>query len=199
VANRSDKLFEGAGMSALSATRRIIVFSVDVEKQARWIASLSLGVAIAIAAVFTIAAPVKAEDPIVKLVSTASGKCLQPINQSHNRGDAIVQKTCNGSVAQQWTVHIVSATKVHLINRDSGLCMDARGKGVDGTPIQQWPCNQISNEDWGFGITNNTLSSAVSDSPWTHCVATPGNQDGLPMELRQCDGDPSQLWSRPNG
>lgn len=157
------------------------MFFVNRDKQARWVASLSIGLAFAIA-IFTVAAPVEAEDPIVKLVSTASGKCLQPINQSHNRGDAIVQKTCNGSTAQQWTVHIVSATKVHLINRDSGLCMDARGKGVDD-----------------FGITNNTLSSAVSDSPWTHCIATPGNQDGLPMELRQCDGDPSQVWSRPNG
>jgi len=174
------------------------VLSFKADKQFRWVASLSLTLASAIV-IFTVAAPVKAEDPIVKLVSTTSGKCLQPINQSHNRGDAIVQKVCNGSAAQQWTVHIVSATKVHLINRDSGLCMDARGKGVDGTPIQQWPCNQISNEDWGFGITNNTLSSAVSDSPWTHCIATPGTQDGLPMELRQCDGDPSQVWSRPNG
>jgi hypothetical protein len=175
------------------------LFSLNVDKQARWIASLSLSVAIAIAAVFAVAAPVRAEDPIVKLVSTASGKCLQPINQSHNRGDAIVQKTCNGSIAQQWTVHVIDyGEKVHLINRDSGLCLDARGKAVDGTPIQQWPCNEISNENWGFGITNNVLVSAVSGT-WSHCIATPGNQDGLPMELRQCDLDPSQLWSRPNG
>jgi hypothetical protein len=105
--------------------------------------------------------PVKAEDPIVKLVSAASGKCLQPIDQSHNRGDAIVQQTCNGGAAQQWTVHTVSATKVHLINRESGLCMDARGKGVDGTPIQQWSCNQISNEDWGFGITRGAPDASA--------------------------------------
>jgi len=174
------------------------VFSVKVGKQARWIASLSVSSAIAMAAIFAIVAPVKAEDPIVKLVSTASGKCLQPINQSHNQGDAIVQQTCNGSTAQQWTVHLVSSTKVHLINRESGLCLDARGKAVNGTPIQQWPCNQISNENWGFGITNNLLVSAVSNT-WSHCIATPGNQNGLPMELRQCDADSSELWTRPNG
>jgi hypothetical protein len=137
-----------------------------------------------------------AEDSIVKLVSAANGKCLQPINGSHTQGDAIVQQACNGSAAQQWTVHSVSSTKVHLINRESGLCMDARGKAVNGTPIQQWTCNSISNENWGFGITNNLLSSAVSNT-WSHCVATPGSQDGLHMELRACSSDVSQHWSRP--
>ena len=110
--------------------------------------TLPLTAAIATAAVFTVASPAPAEDAIIKLVSSASGKCLQPVNGSHNQGDAIVQVTCNGSAAQQWTVHSVSSTKVHLINRASRLCLDARGKAVNGTPIQQWTCNGISNENW---------------------------------------------------
>ncbi len=158
---------------------------------------LTLG--IVIAAVLAVATQARAEDQIVKLVSSANGKCLQPINGSHNQGDPIVQETCNGSTAQQWTVHLVSSTKVHLINRDSGFCLDARGKAVNGTPIQQWTCNGISNENWGFGITNNLLDSAVSNS-WSHCIATPGAQDGLAMELRSCNtADNSQLWTRPPG
>ncbi len=153
---------------------------------------------IAVAAVLAIATDVQAEDAIVKLVSSASGKCLQPVNESKNRGDAIVQQTCNGSTAQQWTVHLVSSTKVHLINRASGLCLDARGKAVNGTPIQQWPCNSISNENWGFGISNNLLVSAVSNT-WSHCIATPGTQEGLAMELRSCSSDNSEKWTRPQG
>ncbi len=141
----------------------------------------------------------RAEDEIVKLVSAANGKCLQPINGSHNQGDPVVQETCDGSLAQQWVVHSADYYSVHLINRASGLCLDARGKAVNGTPIQQWPCNRISNEKWGFGITNNELGSGVSNDPWSHCIAVPGNQDGLPMELRFCDGDISQIWLRPNG
>jgi Ricin-type beta-trefoil lectin domain len=113
-------------------------------------------------------------------------------------GEAIVQETCNGSVAQQWTVALVSSTKVHLVNRSSNLCLDARGGATNGTPIEQWTCDWISNENWSFGITNNLLSSGVSNT-FSHCVATPGVQDGLAMELRFCDGDPAQLWSRPNG
>jgi hypothetical protein len=139
-----------------------------------------------------------AEDPIVKLVSAENGKCLQPINGSLDRGRAIVQEPCNGSVAQQWTVSSVSSTKVHLVNRLSHLCLDARGRAANGTPIQQWPCNKITNENWSFGITNNLLSSGVSNT-FSHCIATPGNQDGLAVELRFCSSNISQIWNRPPG
>ena len=159
---------------------------------------LSLTITIAAAAVLAVAAPARAEDAIVKLMSAANGKCLQPVNGSRNQGDAIVQATCNGSTAQQWTIHLVSSTKVHLINRASGLCLDARGKAVNGTPIQQWTCNGITNENWSFGITNNLLSSGISNT-FSHCIATPGNQDGLAMELRSCSSASSQHWTRPNG
>jgi Ricin-type beta-trefoil lectin domain-like len=154
----------------------------------------------AITAVSSLAvvSPAQAEDPIVKLVSVANGKCLQPVNGSLNRGEAIVQKSCDGSHAQQWTITSVSSTKVHLVNRASQLCLDARGKARNGTPIQQWPCNRISNENWSFGITNNLLSSGVSNT-WSHCISTPGVQDGLAMELRACKGSPEQLWNRPPG
>ena len=159
---------------------------------------LLLYLAIAIAAVASVIPSARAEDDIVKLVSSASGKCLQPVNASHNQGDAIVQETCNGSAAQQWTIRLVSSTKVHIINRASGLCLDARGKAANGTPIQQWTCNSISNENWGFGITNNLLASAVSNT-WSHCIATPGNQDGLAVQLRACSVVATQLWTRPPG
>jgi len=161
-------------------------------------ATLLCAAAITSASALTLASPTRAEDPIIKLVSASNGKCLQPINGSRTQGDAIVQETCNGSTPQQWTVKSVSSTKVHLVNRASRLCLDARGKAVNGTPIQQWTCNSISNENWNFGITNNLLSSGISNT-FSHCVATPGFQDGLPMELRFCDGNSAQLWNRPNG
>jgi len=75
--------------------------------------------------------------------------------------------------------------------------LDARGNAVNGTPIQQWPCDTISNEIWSFGKNNNQLASGIYNSPSTHCIATPGDQDGLPMELRACDGDISQQWNNP--
>ncbi len=162
------------------------------------LATLSLAAVAATAGGLAVTAPAHAEDAIVKLVSAQNGKCLQPVNGSSNLGDAIVQQSCDGTRAQQWQVHLVSSTKVHLINRSSNLCLDARGGATNGTPIQQWTCNSITNENWSFGITNNLLSSGVSNT-FSHCVATPGSQDGLPMELRFCDGNGSQLWTRPAG
>jgi hypothetical protein len=61
-----------------------------------------------------VASPAQAENQIVKLVSAENGKCLQPVNGSPNQGDAIVQQSCNGSVAQQWTVTPVSSTNPEL-------------------------------------------------------------------------------------
>ena len=160
---------------------------------------ITLLFAAALGASLMAALTAQAEDPIVKLVNSQSGKCLQPINGSSAQGVAIVQETCNGSAVQQWTVTKVNSTRVHLVNRSSHMCLDARGGAVNGTPIQQWTCNKISNENWSFGITNNVLSSAVSNT-FSHCIATPGTQDGLAMELRACDTkSPAQIWTRPPG
>lgn len=175
------------------------MFALNVDKQAGRIAVFLLAIVIAIAVVLVAAGQgqVQTEDYIVNLISSSSGKCLQPIQQSHNQGDAIVQQTCNGTAAQQWTVHKASGTTLHLIDKDSGLCLDARGKAADGTPIQQWPCNQISNEDWSLGTTGDLLVSGISNS-WTQCITTGGMQDGLPMKLSQCNFGPSQLWKIPH-
>ncbi|MGH3627333.1 MAG: RICIN domain-containing protein [Sciscionella sp.] len=175
-----------------------LVTTKGIEMRSHQLVTLLFAAAITTGAGLAVASPAQAEDPIVKLVSVQNGKCLQPVNGSLNAGDAIVQESCNGSLAQQWTVTGVSSTAVHLVNRSSNLCLDARGGATNGTPIQQWPCNWISNEKWGFGITNNLLGSQVSGT-YSHCIATPGAQDGLPMELRFCDGNPAQLWNRPNG
>ncbi len=66
------------------------------------------------------------------------------------------------------------------------------------TPIQQWPCNTVTNENWSYGITNNLLSSGISNT-FGHCVATPGAGEGLPMELRSCTGGVEQQRNRPPG
>ncbi|MBF8194313.1 RICIN domain-containing protein [Nonomuraea sp. K274] len=174
------------------------ITSKGLEMRNHRLVTLLSAVAITTAAGVAAASPAQAEDPIVKLVSGQNRKCLQPDKGSLETATRIVQQTCNGSLAQQWTVTPVSSTKVHLVNRASKLCLDVAGKAVSGTPIQQWTCNWISNENWGFGITDNLLVSAVSNT-WSHCIATPGAQDGLPMELRFCDGNSAQRWNRPPG
>jgi hypothetical protein len=143
------------------------------------------------------------------IVSEQNGKCLQPVNASSNAGDAIVQEPCDGNVdspahlAQQWT-SIPAHRGISLVNGSSGLCLDARGGPTNGTPIQQWPCIKdkgISNEFWTFD--GFFLSSGVNPNPWAYCITTPGDEDGLPMELQACErsesGNFAQRWNRVEG
>ena len=68
-----------------------------------------------------------------------------------------------------------------------------RGGAVSGTPVEQWPCDWISNENWKF--PGGQLSSGVSGT-YTQCVTVPY---GLPyMELGLCTNGVWQIWYRPS-
>lgn len=135
----------------------------------------------------------------IRLVSVQNSMCLQPDKGATSRGTAIVQQPCNGSLEQQWsTANGSSGSSVHIVNAASKLCLDARGGATSGTPIQQWTCDSITNENWSFGATNNLLSSGVSGS-YSDCVATSSNQPGQAMELQTCNSKaPAQQWNRPS-
>lgn len=164
--------------------------------------TLLLTAAMATGSSLALASPSLADSPIVQFQSHASGKCLQPVDGSP--GAAIVQETCNGSASQQWTQEAstdsggTDSNSLHFVNRSSRLCLDARGGATNGTPIEQWTCDWISNENWAFGYgtttSNEELVSRVSGT-WSHCVTTPGTGDGAAMELYQCNGAASQFWT----
>ena len=157
-----------------------------------------IAVAVAAGPALVVASPSRAASEIVELASHASGKCLQPT--SGLQGVAIVQETCNGSVAQQWTQtqSPSSSNALHYVNRATGYCLDARGGATNGTPIEQWTCDQISNENWAFGVGNtlndSELVSRVSGS-WTDCISTPGTANGAAMLLYSCNGSLPEFWS----
>jgi hypothetical protein len=134
----------------------------------------------------------------LNLISVQNSKCLQPLNGSTDSPVAIVQMTCNGSLAQQWTRAPDGGS---FTNGASGWCLDARGTSAPGTPIQQWPCAPgagISNQVWDFGAEGNGLRSGVNPSPDSYCLTTPGNGDGEPMTLQLCDSkNARQQWNHP--
>ncbi|MFF5229373.1 RICIN domain-containing protein [Dactylosporangium sp. NPDC000521] len=156
------------------------------------LATLLLAAAAAIIASLAVTPAAHAESPIVKLVSKANGKCLQPAGNAAL--DLIIQMPCTGVVAQQWTQESVNSTSFRLRNRASGLCMEVREGAFNGATVDQWLCTNITNVRWGYGISNDLLGSGISGSS-SHCVATPGSQDGLPVGLRFCDGNSTQRWS----
>jgi Ricin-type beta-trefoil lectin domain len=126
--------------------------------------------------------------------------CLQPADGSTVQGAAIVQEPCQGSnVAQEWLYVQVSGA-FHFQNAFSGLCLDARGGADNRTPVQQWTCDQISNENWqpptnSKGASIGPVISRVSGSD-SYCLDIPGGQQtaGFAMQIYRCNGTVSQSW-----
>ena len=137
-----------------------------------------------------------------QLYSLWSNQCLQPAGGSTRQGAAIVQQPCNGSAAQEWTKVHVSGNTYRYVNGLSGLCLDARGGAVNHTPVQQWTCNNISNENWdpGEDIDDDIppLKSRVSGTS-SYCLDMPGGQKtaGLAMQIYRCNGTVAQQWWTP--
>jgi hypothetical protein len=157
------------------------------------LAALVVAAAMATASALAVAPPAHAWVAIVRLVSSANGLCLQPAGGSTAPGAAIAQEPCNLSLAQQWIIASASSG-VHLVNRSSLLCLDARGGPDFDTPIEQWPCDWISNEDWKYG-DGQELASGVSGT-YTYCISTDGDYAGIEPFLDKCLGLPGQLWAR---
>jgi hypothetical protein len=152
-------------------------------------ALLSAGAA---AGALAIAPHARAADPPIFFENADSLLCLQPNPANFwDDGAAIVQLRCDGTTSQGWNPTSVSGG-IQYENVATGKCLDARGGATNGTPIQQWPCNSISNEKWtvvgaapGEG---DLIRSAVSGTS-SHCMDVIGESraPGVAMELRACD------------
>ena len=133
-----------------------------------------------------------------EIQSVYSFMCLQPAGGSSGLGVGIVQGICNGSLAQQWA-YASSSSGFHLINRSSGLCLDARGGAANGTPVEQWTCDWISNENWSWGngrMSGQVLESGVSGT-YNHCASSPGEWTWFVQDvyLQSCNGQVfQQTW-----
>jgi Ricin-type beta-trefoil lectin domain-like len=131
-----------------------------------------------------------------------SGKCLQPVDGSTLAGTAIVLKTCTTDPIQQWSVVPAKTIYIHFVNRLTGMCLDARGGAENNTPIQQWPCNQISNEYWepefaSYRIYTPSLISGVANSSPRYCLNLPFDltNDGTTLQIYDCNATAAQQWT----
>ena len=137
----------------------------------------------------------------VQVGTFAPVMCLQPINPAGGAGAAIVQQPCSaGNQAQNWAPVNTAGNTYEFVNQVSGMCLDARGGAAVHTPIQQWPCGNISNEHWtwthSFPDAFWPLPSQVAGSSG-FCLDVPGasTQAGLGIQLYTCNGTPAQAWA----
>ena len=155
-----------------------------------------VAVAMACAVSVALAAPASADPPGNWIQNGGSGLCLQPVDNSFDQGVAIVQVACDRANAlQRWQAAYFNSTVFQMRNVGTQLCLDARGGATNGTPIQQWPCNSISNEKWDSGPNFVTLRSRVSNTS-SHCLDVPAAslQEGVAMQLYRCNSTYAQIW-----
>ncbi len=133
-----------------------------------------------------------------------NGLCLQPTpgSTAADLGAPVVQEHCDfHDTTQHWELLFDGGGHVRFRNQGTGLCLDARGGATDGTPVQQWTCNSISNERWTDIIGDSQadqpdqIRSNVSGTN-THCLDVPNQSKdpGVQVQLWRCNGTIAQDW-----
>ena len=162
-------------------------------------AGLVLALACLAAAGIASASPASADSSGNWFQNEGNGLCLQPVGGSSSQGAAIVQEPCDKySMVQRWVAYYPSGNIIFQArNVATGLCLDARGGATNGTSVQQWACNTISNEKWDLGPNYVVVRSRVSGTQ-SHCLDVPGGsgQAGLAMQLWGCNNTLAQVWQR---
>jgi hypothetical protein len=151
-------------------------------------------------AVLALATPASAAGVFNPIKNVGNGLCLQPANSSAAVGEAIVQMPCiPGSLAQGWQAQRVTGTRYKFINQFSGLCMNAFGPTVNGTPVLQIECVTVSNEEWNTGaLLPNVvqIQSRAGNRDSGFCIDVPEGT-GVPavaMQIFGCNGTLAQRW-----
>lgn len=126
------------------------------------------------------------------------GLCLQPANGSFLAGEPIEQVACDrNSTLQRWELVKVSSDPIYRIrNVATQMCLDAQGGATNHTPVDQWPCNAISNEKWDRGADSVHLRSRVSGTT-SHCLDVPADsmEEHVHLQLYRCTApNGAQTW-----
>jgi beta-glucosidase len=120
------------------------------------------------------------------------GKCVDVRNASPADGTPVQIYTCNGTVAQQWTV---TPGPAGYTLRAEGKCLDVLGAGTaDGTPVQIYTCNGGVAQNWVplNGELINPNSGRCLDDPASSGV------DTTPLQIWDCHQTANQIWDLPS-
>ncbi|GAA4983170.1 hypothetical protein GCM10025734_04960 [Kitasatospora paranensis] len=101
-----------------------------------------------------------APDVTMRLVNTATGKCLDAPGGGDN---VLVQHTCRNTATQYWLRHIDNQGYFTLINKATGTCADvANGSTAPGTPLIAYTCTGGQNQQWWFSPADQSGAQHVT-------------------------------------
>jgi hypothetical protein len=162
-----------------------------------------LAAAVTAAASVAFAAPASASIDGYWIKNRGSGLCLQPAGNSALQGVLVVQVGCDiTNPYQRWRSVASSTTEIlpyRIRNVGSQLCLNAHGGATNHTPVDQWQCNEISNEKWDFVRDNSGVRSRVSGTT-SHCLDVPEARSDadVAMQLYKCNSTDAQNWDMYN-
>ncbi|MEV6013286.1 ricin-type beta-trefoil lectin domain protein [Streptomyces sp. NPDC051976] len=120
------------------------------------------------------------------ITGTGSGKCVDIPGANNTDSSQLQLYTCNGTVAQQWTV-AGDGTVLAM-----GKCMDVRqASTADGTPVQIYPCNGTAAQHWSYEPASGRLQALGK------CLDanSSGTANSTPLVIDTCSGAASQRWT----
>jgi hypothetical protein len=154
-----------------------------------------VGVVSAVVGVAT-SSPANAAD-VIAIANFKSEKCAEPVNGAN--GALVVQRTCNGGLAQAWARIGVGDRYYYLINQAyPNMCLDVRN-GSDRllVPIQIWSCTNTNGMKWRFErveLPYDRIKSKVADNRYLD-VAGGRTDEGAWLQTMGFYSDrSSEIW-----
>ncbi|MEV6928137.1 alkaline phosphatase family protein [Dactylosporangium sp. NPDC051485] len=123
------------------------------------------------------------------ITSGITGKCADDNHQGTTNGTKIQLWSCNGSIAQQFTLRAGGSLGV------MGKCMDVTSSGTaNGTKVQLYDCNGTGAQVW-----KQTANGSLLNPHSGRCLDDPGSSttDGTQLQIYDCNGTNAQKWSLP--
>jgi len=101
----------------------------------------------------------------VALTTANSPKCLDITGGPGATGNGTLVQLwdCNGWANQTWVAQSDANGRVHLVNPNSGRCLDDPSSSMtNGTQLQIWDCNNSSAQSWTTPAAANLVTAGVT-------------------------------------
>jgi hypothetical protein len=162
---------------------------------------LAAAAVVAIVASLAVPAAAHAAEPTrMEIINDGSQKCLDVRSEdgSYTPGARVQQYRCKDRDGNQdW--HLTSAGNgyYNVVNTQSGLCLDVTGGGTaDGTPTQQWYCNNTPNQQWWLDYQGESVRLISAASGKCLDVRQGSHDDHAIVQQWTCNGTAAQLWTQ---
>ncbi len=135
--------------------------------------------------------------PVVSIVNTGTGKCVELAAGSPADRANVQQWTCDGSTKQHWTLAQIPAGAQMITNVASGKCLEVvDGSVAEGANVQQSSCRPVPHQHWRINSLPDGGSLIVNERTGKCLEVTgPAIRDGANISQASCRAAPSQRFT----